>query len=163
MLAESTIQSLSQLIETAIVHSKELLALLEKEQQALLAENHDSLEAIIEQKLRISQTLDYVEIQRQEIMTNAGESTDSDAMQSFLLAHQKNSGFKPLLKSWQKLLDALQKASDQNQLNGILLEKQRQHVKRALNILFEQSNSSSVYDANGGTAQPKYTRSVGVA
>lgn len=163
MQAETTIHSLSALIDSAIAQAEQLFELLQSEQQALLAEDHDSLATLSEQKLLISQSLDHIELQRQAIMASAGVSIDSHSMQNFLLANQKNTGFKPLLQSWQKLLDVLQKASEQNHLNGILLEKQRQHVKRALNILFEQSSNPSVYDANGGTDSPQYTRSVGVA
>ena len=162
MQAETTIHSLTALIDSAIAQADQLFVLLQGEQQALLSEDHDSLETLSEQKLLISQSLDHLELQRQEILAHAGVNTDSHSMQNFLLANQQNAGFKPLLKSWQKLLDVLQKASDQNHLNGILLEKQRQHVKQALNLLFEQSSNPSVYDASGGTDAPKYTRSVGV-
>ena len=163
MLATQTINALSTLIESAVEQTKELYHLLENEQQALLSEDHEALENLIEQKLRVSQSLDHVEIQRQEIMANAGQSTDNAFMPRFLLANQANSEFKPLLMSWGNLMAWLKKSASQNQLNGILLEKQRQHVQRALNILFEQSNTPPVYDAVGGTAQQKFTRSVGVA
>lgn len=163
MLTSQTITALSSLIESAVVQTQQLFDLLEKEQNALLSEDHAVLESLIEQKLRISQALDYVEIQRQEIMAKAGQNTDNAYMPSFLLENQANSAFKPLLKSWDNLMIWLKKSASQNQLNGILLEKQRQHVQRALNVLFEQTSSPSVYDAAGSTSQQKYTRSVGVA
>ena len=163
MLTAPTIKSLATLIDSATEQAQQLLHLLESEQQALLAEDHDSLESLMEGKLRISQALDAIEIQRQEIMLSAGQDTNNDSMQGYLLANQHNRAFKPLIQSWDNLMDWLKKASDQNHLNGLLLEKQRQHVQRALNILFEQSSSPAVYDASGGTAQPKYTRSVGIA
>lgn len=163
MITHTTIQVLAELIKTATVKSKKLIDILESEQQALLTEDYDSLGTLIEQKLSVSQELDQVEIQRQEIVSQAGYQKDNTAMSELLNANQDTPATKLLADSWTHLMTTLQAAADQNHLNGILLEKQRLYVKRALNILFEQSPNTDVYDAAGETSQPKYTRSVGIA
>lgn len=162
MLTTNTLNALTSLVDSAIEQVKQLCLILEKEQQALLSEDHAALEQLIEQKLLTSQSLDLIEMQRQNIMSSAGLNTDNDSMPSFLLANQTNTNFRPLIKSWESLMALLKESANQNQLNGILLEKQRQHVQRALKILLEQSSSPDIYDAGGATSQPKYTRSVGV-
>ena len=105
---------------------------------------------------------DHIEFQRQELLRHAGQEPDIGNMQQLLQSSQDNTAYGPLSQAWDNLMYWLQKAADQNRLNGILLEKQRQHVQRALSILFEQSNTPSVYDAAGGTNQAEYTRSVGI-
>ncbi len=162
MLTPQLLQSLSSLIATAVTQAEQLFALLESEQTALLAEDHAALESLIEQKLLLSHSLDDVERQRQEVLLQAGQEPDLASMTHLLQAHQDQAAYSALSQSWDTLMACLKKAADQNRLNGILLEKQRQHVQRALNILFEQSNSGSVYDAAGTTSQTEFTRSVGI-
>ena len=162
MLSTNTLNDLTLLVDSAIEQVKQLCRILKEEQQALLSEDHSALEQLIEKKLLTSQSLDLIEMQRQNIMSSAGLDTDYDSMPDFLSANQAKTNFRPLIKSWEILIALLKESSNQNQLNGILLEKQRQHVQRALKILFEQSSGPDIYDADGAAAQPKYTRSVGV-
>ncbi|MFO7602553.1 MAG: flagellar protein FlgN [Gammaproteobacteria bacterium] len=163
MLSSPAIASLTAVIGVATTQATQLLATLEAEQQALLSEDYDHLEVLMGQKVCISQALDTAEQQRRDILQQAEEDTDSHAMQVLFAAHPRHGALQALARDWDTLLACLRKAADQNRLNGILLEKQRQHVKRALNILFEQSPNQAVYDASGGTAPPQYSRSVGVA
>lgn len=162
MLTPQDIHALAALFETAIKQSQQLCELLEQEQQVLLSEDFAGMEELIEQKLRLSQSLDHIEIQRQEIMSKAGQNTDHQFMQHFLQKNRTHPVIQPAYTTWQELMTWLQKSADQNQLNGTLLEKQRQRVQRTLTLLFEQSNASSEYDADGGTVAPEYSRSVGI-
>ena len=141
MLTSQTLQSLSSLIATAVTQAEQLFALLENEQTLLLTEDYAALEGLIEQKFRLSQSLDHIEFQRQELLRHAGQEPDIGNMQQLLQSSQDNTAYVPLSQAWDNLMYWLQKAADQNRLNGILLEKQRQHVQRALSILFEQSNT----------------------
>jgi flagellar biosynthesis/type III secretory pathway chaperone len=162
MLTPQDINAIAALIKTASEHSQQLFELLQQEQQALVNEDLDTLEGLIEKKLYFSQTLDRLELQRQDIMANAGQLSDQKFMQQFLEKHQTHPAIRSIYNSWEDLLQWLKKSADQNQLNGILLEKQRQRVQRTLNILFEQSHNTSEYDAAGGTTAPEYSRSVGI-
>jgi len=163
MLTPHSLHSLFSLVASALDQTQQLFQLLETEQQALLSKDYDALEDISGKKLVLSRSLDLIEIQRQEIMAHIGQDTGINTMQQFLLANKNNAAFRPLLASWDRLIISLQESADQNRINGILLDKQHQHVQRALNILFEQSNNPPVYDAAGDTRQAKYTRSVGIA
>ena len=94
MLTTNTLNALTSLVDSAIEQVKQLCLILEKEQQALLSEDHAALEQLIEQKLLTSQSLDLIEMQRQNIMSSAGLNTDNDSMPSFLLANQTNTNFR---------------------------------------------------------------------
>lgn len=162
MLSSQVLQSLTSLFSNAASQAEKLFALLEKEQAALLSEDYAELEGLAEEKLSLSQSLDAVEQQRQAILQQAGQAMTMNSMQEILITNHDNVVYQPLIQSWDSLAAWLKKAADQNQLNGILLEKQRQHVQGALRILFGQTEGSSVYDASGDTTPAEYSRSVGV-
>ncbi len=158
MNAEGTQQSLQDILVQEAQCSERLLTCLQAERRALSQRDMDALQQTTEEKLQLSQQLEQLEQQRENLVARLGFSNNRDSLeQCFNSLPQRDS----LKQSWQQVLDNIEACRDGNLTNGGILEVGRQHVEQALSILRGQSGGPALYSPSGNTEADLGRRELG--
>lgn len=136
---------LASLLHQQITKLNELLAVLRKEQDQLIA-RHDaaadeSMEPLVALKSDIIAKLEALEGERQALLTRLGHENDSAGS----LAAAQAEG---CLDEWQSIQDLSRQAAHHNEVNGSLIQLRMNHNSRLLEKL-RQIASERLYDAQG--------------
>lgn len=139
---------LQQVIDQEIVAMQSLSQLLDEEQQVLVDNESEKLEAITPNKNQLLTTVFELEKKRSELLLKTGYSNDADGMRQFLATI---TGSQSLENAWQNLLDISNKAQEKNRINGQLINRHLSKNQAALNILHSGSGhqAGSMYGADG--------------
>lgn len=134
------------------------VALLQQEQDALVAGNVDALLALSQDKLGKAEQLNALGKQRVTRLQQAGYSGDSAGMTAWL-------DDKPAIQqqTWERLLELAREAQRLNQTNGKLIQTHLQHNQQALNTLLGAANQAGTYGADGQAraTMPGTSRTIG--
>lgn len=136
----------------------QFVALLQREQRALVDADAPALPAIAQEKLRLGEQLNRLAGTRLAAVAAAGFATDTAGTRQWL-AQQPAA----IVLLWDQLMDRARAAQQLNQTNGKLIETRLQHNQQALNALLQAANQAGVYGPDG-QPQPgmtSATRSIG--
>lgn len=90
-----------------------------------------------------------LERQRQELMQSYGYTTDREGLENCIRWCDDSNG--TLAGLHQKLLEALSALERSLQVSNLLVNKGKQRVQRALDVLTWQPESTNTYNASGAT------------
>ena len=118
------------------------------EMSALERRDIDALTENTKEKQDLISSIEKLGRERRALLQGAGVATDKEAVQALVEAE-------PALRGqWSELESVLLRCQQQNQINGILLEKGKQQTRRLLGILLGEGNrkETELYDARGSTS-----------
>lgn len=118
-----------------------LLTILERERNALIANDQSGLQQISALKLELVKELQHLGEQLQFLQRGA-------TVDALIDAHPAAT---QLFTQWQKLMTLAHDCEKANFANGALLDERQAQIRRALNSLFSNSESTALYSAGGIT------------
>lgn len=122
----------------------QFIALLQREQKALVAADVQALLPLTEDKLKLSEQLNALARARGAALAQAGYAADANGVRQWLAGQPR-----AIAAAWGKLLDKAHTAQRLNETNGKLINTHLQHNQQALTALMNASNQSSVYGPDG--------------
>jgi flagella synthesis protein FlgN len=126
----------------------EFLELLQQEQAALVAGDHDELMAFTEQKAARILGLRRFSDTRSRLLASHGLRADKDGMSAWIEAH----GDAPIRQLWDQIKSLAAQVRAANEINGALVAARLKHNQAAITALQTAArNNSGVYGPDGGT------------
>ena len=140
---------INELLQQEIHISRQLLGILQSENQALSSNDHDAIRRLIPDKQQAIDTMGSLAQQRQSLLKNAGFSEDKKGMEAFI--RQCGLMSRDLLEQyWRQLGTAASGCQRQNEINGIIISASSRYTKNALSILKGQRPGNELhYGPNG--------------
>ena len=123
----------------------EFLQLLEREQAALVAGEHDQLMAFTEQKAARIRELRRYSDNRSRLLSTYGLRPDRDGMSAWIEEHADES----TRRIWDEIKSLAAQVHATNEINGALVEARLKSNQAAIAALQAAANSSSVYGPEG--------------
>ncbi|MCX7173283.1 MAG: flagellar protein FlgN [Proteobacteria bacterium] len=127
---------------------REFTAILQQEQQALVAGDIDKLIPVIEEKTSLAASLNRFAEQRQRLISAAGMPNDRSGLEAWLATQRLGAKDRA---DWKKLLTLTGEAQALNEINGKLIAMRMQHNQQALNVLLSAANQATLYGPDGQT------------
>ena len=125
---------------------RDFLQLLEHEQAALVAGDHDQLMAFTEQKAaRILELRRYSD-NRSRLLASYGLRPDRDGMSAWIEEHADET----TRRIWDEIKSLAAQVQATNEVNGALVEARLKSNQAAIAALQAAANSSAVYGPEGG-------------
>lgn len=153
---------LSLILQDISGHLIQLAATLESEHAALIDNDLDIIIQAASDKNRLFELLEDLEKERHALLLAAGLDFDSNGIMAYL----QRSTFRTknqTAATWQQIETLTHQCRKQNQINGIMLEKNRRRTEKALAILKGQTPQAATYTANGETCQNQPRHSLAKA
>jgi len=140
-------QQLNSIIQEDIEASGALLKLLEAEQQALKKRLHRDLENLLREKNTLIHTLDANAEKRQQILAQATMTGTAESWQKLLVLINNQK----LIDDWETVKTNIDQCQHFNGINGKMIARGQQTVRRLLNILRGQTAVPGLYTQSGTT------------
>lgn len=137
------LQRIALLVEAELLQLGEFLALLDREEAALIKGDTDALLAIANEKNERYRQLQRLTDERSRLLGRAA-LTSADAAMRTLFGNLPR-----VLVRWDELVSAARQARDRNALNGKLILERMAGNQAALSILLSAANHPQLYDADG--------------
>jgi flagella synthesis protein FlgN len=122
-----------------------LVAVLEREQQALIHADTDTLTALLAEKQPLVNQMNTYGAARNKALAAAGLAADDTGMRA-ALAQAADAQAEA---HWNRLLELTARAKELNRVNGVLINKQLTHTQGAINALNPQGSGNAVYGPDG--------------
>ena len=148
MSAPATAERLLQILNQGVEHATALLSALRDEHDALQQRSASAIEAALEQKTQRLAVFEKQEVERRALLKALHVTDSRQAVDDFIAVQPAHAS--TLRQRWNQLLKLADECRNQNQLNGALVETQRRHVQRALDIL-SGTPESATYGPSGST------------
>jgi flagella synthesis protein FlgN len=127
---------------------REFLELLQQEQAALVAGDHDDLLAYTEQKAARILDLRRISDARSRLLASHGLRADKDGMSAWIERY----GDEPIRKLWDDIKSLAAQVRAANEINGALVAARLKHNQAAIAALQTAArNGTGVYGPDGGT------------
>ena len=127
---------------------REFLELLEQEQAALVAGDHDDLMAFTEQKAARILDLRRISDARSHLLASHGLRADKDGMSAWIERH----GDEPIRRLWDEIRTLAAQVRAANEINGALVSARLKHNQASIAALQTAArNGCGVYGPDGGT------------
>ena len=139
-------------LEQERVRVREFLQLLEREQSALMAGDHDHLMAFTEQKAAQILELRRLSDARSRLLAAHGLRADKDGMGAWIEQHADPAA----RRIWDEIKSLGAQVRAANEINGALVAARLKHNQAAITALQAAARSSGVYGPDGG---PRLTSS----
>ena len=139
------------LLDQEAEQASALLAALRDEHEALQQRVPSAIDSALESKTQRLKVFERTENERRRLLTTLQVPDNREAIGAYL-AKQAEHG-PALARQWSHLLAIAEQCHHQNQLNGALVEMQRRHVQRALDIL-RGTPENATYGPRG-TTEPR--------
>ncbi len=153
---------LSLILQDISGHLIQLAATLESEHTALMDNDLDIIIQAASDKNRLFELLEDLEKERHALLLAAGLDFDSNGIMAYLQRGTSRTR-NQTAAIWQKIETLTQQCRRQNQINGIMLEKNRRRTEKALAILKGQTPQTATYTANGETSHSQPRNSLAKA
>lgn len=144
-MAGPDINELSTVLVAMTDRLEQLMVLLEKERLLLQGQDPGAIQSLAEKKMQLTEQLEKLEEQRQQLFQQAGIAGDPQAMQAWL----KHSARNDLCNIWNALETRLSQCAEQNLVNGMIVENGRQRVRLAMDLLHGSAPQNDLYNAKG--------------
>ena len=156
-MSQGSVYDPSTLLEREIAGYRDLLQLLEAEQQALRVADADVLARLVQSKLRQVNHLQDFAAERVSALVSTGCEETAAGIRRWLAG-----GATPSAASdqWSLLVALAAGAQRQNDLNQRLALVQQRHVDRALAALWQAAGRASVYGADGRSQHNATSRAL---
>lgn len=137
------IQRIALLIEAEALQLNEFLALLDREEEALVKGETDALLVIANEKNERYRQLQRLSDERVRLLGRSGHGAPDAAVRRLCADLPR------VLARWDELLDRAQQARDRNALNGKLILERMAGNQAALSVLLAAADHPQLYDADG--------------
>jgi len=137
---------------------RELTALLQQEQEQLIAANTESLAALTEPKAKATARLAELAARRHAALGAAGFEPREAGMKAWIgsPAAPTTAG-----QSWQELMKLVEAAKEINRVNGTLIHRQMARNQDTLNVLrYGTPQGNGVYGPSGHTEHSPFARHI---
>lgn len=135
-----------------------LTALLQQEQESLIATDVERISALTEPKAQAAYRMAELASRRHQALAAAGHEASETGMQAWLTAPAAPA---EAAASWNELLQLAEEAKEINRVNGTLINKQMVRNQAVLEVLQHGSvQGSPVYGPNGQTASKSVGRHI---
>jgi len=135
----------------------ELHSLLKAEQQALVDNDIDLIESMLDKKADLIQALSLKTHIRYQKLATEGFSADEDGMAKWLLKQPQSS----VRNAWMKMQALLIEAKELNRVNAMLVGKFLRRNQQMLSLLQTSTNKNTgLYGPNGQSMFGRQTRGV---
>lgn len=147
-MSMNVLQQLSSLLQSELKHSAQLAQLLEQEREALKAADLVKMNLLTQQKQPHVVQLEQLGRQREQLLKAAGFPSGKSGLEAFIANYpeQETVAVRQLLS---KLREAARICRDHNQINGGIVNVNRQHLVRALSILRGRDPETGAYGPGG--------------
>jgi flagella synthesis protein FlgN len=139
-------RKLQQLLNNEVVLMRSLDQILTQEETVLINNEAEKLGAITPEKNAVLMQILELEKNRNQLLTSIGYAPDAKGMQDFFAASVENT---PLKEMWETLLTISSVAQEKNRTNGLLISRQLSRNQSALNVLQQNTQTGSMYGADG--------------
>ena len=151
---------LSRLIIEELALLREFVALLGREQQALIPGDIERLLPLAEEKSRQAAALGRLADARNQLLQKAGLAPDKSGMETWLASQEPTA---PSRADWATLLTLAAEAKLQNEINGKLIDNRMRHNRHALAVLHAAADQAMLYGPDGQAHATGSGRSLGAA
>jgi flagella synthesis protein FlgN len=147
-MAMNALQKLSSLLQSEINHGAQLAQLLRQEREALRGADVDTVQHISKQKQPHIIQLEQLGRQREYLLKAAGFPGGKSGLEAFIANYdeRETEGVRLLMT---KLRDIAGVCREFNQINGGIVNVNRQHLTRALSILRGRDPEGAAYGPGG--------------
>ena len=138
----------AEILQDELGQMTRLEVVLGLEYEALQQRDSDALIKNTQEKQQLITAIESRGRERLELLQGAGYGIDKEAVLGFIDAEPQ------LRRRWDELEVVLLRCQKQNQVNGILLEKDKQLTKQLMGILLGEGSrkNTELYDAKGSTS-----------
>lgn len=147
-------QQLHSTLQAELQLAQQLAVILETERNALTQSDSTALDQCVRAKQPLIKQLEQLGRQRDLILKTAGFPTGKQGIEAFVANQSDNQA-----RALESLLDQLKvqakRCRDHNQINGGIVNVNRQYLQRAVSILRGRDPESSAYGPGG-----EYTSAV---
>ncbi len=154
--------ALENSLDQEVGAARELIDILQEEQNQLLAIRIDELEPLVAKKAAVVTRLTQYTRTRHESLEKAGFAPNLAGMNAWLDSIQGQPDADKAGKNWAELVSLTQSAKELNRLNGMLIASHMARNQQALSILHGSKPGSGMYGPDGqpSRAAATPTRSV---
>jgi flagella synthesis protein FlgN len=147
-MSMNALQQLSSLLKSELNHSVQLAELLKQEREALKAADLEQINYLTQKKQPHVVQLEQIGRQREQLLKAAGFPGGKSGLEAFIANHDETevSQIRQLIN---KLRQAARICRDHNQINGGIVNVNRQHLVRALSILHGRDPETGAYGPGG--------------
>ena len=152
----SPILLLENILAASLEKLQQLLQLLRIETEALKNNNIDELENITQEKVVLTEQIEKIEKQRIDFINQ--KSLDPDKPNQWLKS-------KKLISLWQEMKNIATDSRKQNQVNGLVINGNRNRIKTQIEILNTSSLPAAdvAYSSSGESIQQRDSKTLALA
>lgn len=147
-MAITSLQQLHNILQTEQTTVSQLLELLIAERQLLIASDTDAMETMSAKKQPLVIALEKLGRQREAVLQSEGFSADKEGLEAFI-ANQTDKDSQALNDILQDLRKMAHACRDSNQINGGIVNVNRQYIQRAMDIMRGRDLDASSYGPGG--------------
>lgn len=139
-------QLVREMLNRDLHAAQRLQALLTEERELLQARNHEALAALISEKNDHLTLLEGHAKERTALLQALQIDDNAASWQDFLAS---DDNLRELIPLWQQLQSEVSQCNELNNLNGKLVARSQQTLKRLLDLVRGKTQSAGLYDASG--------------
>jgi len=147
-MAMTSTQQLQSILQAELEAASQLLSLLKGERDALTESNADVMNDMSAKKQPLLVSLEQLGRQREAVLQAAGFSSGKDGLEAFV-ENQTERDAVILNTVLNSLREAAQACRDNNQINGGIVNVNRQYLQKAMSILRGRDVNPSSYGPGG--------------
>ncbi len=147
-MAMTPLQQLSSILQAEKDTSAQLLALLQSERDGLTASDSAIMDEMSAQKQPLIVRLEQLGRQREQLLKMEGFSAGKEGLEAFI-ANQVTAQASVLNKLVNSLKTTAQACREHNQINGSIVNINRQYLQKAMSILRGRDINASSYGPGG--------------
>lgn len=149
-----------QMLEQDTHAACELLKLLNQESDVLKQRDHEALQVLINEKSDHIALLEAHAAERNALLKSLELPADSQGWLAFLQADPQ---LAPLKSGYDSLNITLTQCRERNEINGKLIGRSQQTLRKLLDLVKGQSPNADLYTATGTTSQSGLSNTVAKA
>ena len=147
-MSMNAMQQLSTILQSEISSSTAIAMLLKQEREALKASDVDKVSEITKQKQPFLLKLEQLARQREQLLTAVGFPSGKSGLEAFI-ANQEETDASRMTAHVVRLREVAKTCREFNQINGGIINVNRQYLTRALSILRGRDPETGAYGPGG--------------
>lgn len=147
-MSTNVVQQLNATLQSELSHSTRLAQLLQQEREALKSADLDQINQLLQQKQPLIMQLEQLGRQRDGLLKSVGFPAGKSGLEAFI-ANQGEQDSARLNRLLAQLRDTALQCREHNQINGGIVNVNRQYLVRALSILRGREPETAAYGPGG--------------
>lgn len=150
----------SDLVDKAIIASRQLISMLETEFDALTGKSPGQIQAIVNEKKQYLIQISNIMEEQNSLLASLQLNRDAKGVARLYENLPESHEWK---KNWSRLQNLAKTMSEYNMRNGILVSQHTDHTRKALDILTGNRSEQPVYKYGGKTESTRQSKSLAYA